>query len=174
MTERIFLGRVAIYCAHGFGCRDGLSILDGRARLDNEIERISCKRQFESCGADVSFGLVHGVRRTRNRNFDTEKFDGRRRNQRTFVSHNRVGGRHTCGVVIFRRILFAYATSIRQPANESEHVDDGRLVVSDFVPDNRDGLRRDAFERDRIFGRLQLSRGNIAVVPFDIGDEPRR
>ena len=69
------MGRVAVYCAHSFGRRDGVSILDGRARLDDEIKRISCERQFESRGTDVSFGLVHGVRRARNRDFGAEKFN---------------------------------------------------------------------------------------------------
>lgn len=130
--------------------------------------------EYQAAAAELQTAQVHGVRRTRNRNFGAEKFNGRRGNQRTSLSHYCFGRRHTCGAVIFRRILFAYATSIRQPANESEHVDNGRMVVFGFVPDDSDGIRRDSFERGRTFGRLQLLRGNIAVVSFDIVDEPRR
>ena len=168
------MGRAAVYRVHGHGSRDGVSVLDRRTGLDDEIKRIPSERQPESRGADVSPGFVDGVRRARNRNFGAESNDRRRRNQRTFVSPDRIGRRHTCGTFILRRLFDIGATSFLQPAHESQHVNYRRCDILGAVFDAFDGFRRYTFERGRTFGRLQLSRGNIAVVSFDFGDESRR
>ena len=115
--------------------RDAVLGVAGRAQLDDEI----------------SFGIIYGDRRARDRNFGAEISDGRRGNRRAFVSHNRAGERHTGRAVVLRRIFPADVAAFFVLENESQHVENGRRAVRDFVRRNSNGDNISVHAFDSLF-----------------------
>lgn len=118
--------------------------------------------------------LIYGGGRTFHRNSRTEIFNRRRGRRRTFILHNRIGGRNTGGAVIFRRIFSADAAAFQLPENGSKYLEIGRRPLRNFILRNSDGLFGDGVKCYGNFGRFQLPRNNFPLVQEFVNVPARR